>query len=522
MADGSAPREPAAAWRRAAAAFVLGALATLALPPFHLVAVLIASFAGLVWIADGCRRARGAFAVGWWFGLGHFLAGLYWVGIAFGVAGVAPWAAPFAVFALAAASALFPALAVLAAHPSRGRGAVHLVVFATAWTAGEWLRGFAVLGGFPWNLVGYAWMASEATIQFAALFGVFGLSWVTVLAAAAPVELLRPRPNWRPLALSWTALAVISAAGALRLAGAEPATVPEVRLRLVQANIAQYHKWQESLRAAHLRKHLELTTRPAAAAPTHVIWPETAAPYLLAGEPEVRAALAAAVPAGGVLLTGAVRVSSDEQGGVQAWNSVHAIDGAGAIVATYDKFHLVPFGEYTPLRSLLRLAKLTPGETDFSRGPGPRTLSVPGLPPFSPLICYEAIFPGQVSDPDQRPEWLLNLTNDAWYGISTGPYQHFEQARLRAVEEGLALVRVANTGITGVVDPYGRVTARLGLAETGIVDAALPAPLQTRPPYGVWRDWPLAGLFVLCLFLTMRRRARPARTANKAAARRSR
>ncbi len=184
-----------------------------------------------------------------------------------------------------------------------------------------------------------------------------------------------------------------------------------------------------------------------------------------------------------MLITGALRTSAEPASAPRVWNSVHAIDDEGRIAATYDKAHLVPFGEYVPLRRRLPLEKITPGALDFSAGPGPRTLRLPGLPPVSPLICYEAIFPHEVVDPGDRPAWLLNVTNDAWFGLSTGPYQHFASARMRTVEQGLPLVRVANTGISGVVDAYGRVTERLGLARTGVIDAALPVALDRPPPY---------------------------------------
>ena len=477
-------------WRRAGAGALLGVCATLAMPPFFLLPLAVVAFTGLYWLAAGSRSAPAAFADGFWFGLGHFVSGLYWVAHAFAVAGVALWLAPIAVLALAATCALFPGLAMLVMRAAGATGAAGVAAMATAWAGGEWLRAFAILGGFPWNPAGLVWTAATPAIQLAALVGAFGLSWLTVLAAAAPA-VLAERRGWRPVAVAWGLVALAVGVGAVRLGIAPSAPVPGVSLRLVQANIAQFHKWRDDLRESHLAKHLALSAAPGAPPPSHVIWAETSAPYVLATSPEVRARIARVAPAGGAVITGALRTETSEVDGFRVWNSLQAVDDQGRIVATYDKARLVPFGEYMPLRAILGLAKLTHGETDFSRGPGPRTLAIPALPPVSALICYEAIFPGRVVDAHARPDWLLNVTNDGWYGISPGPYQHFEQARLRAVEEGLALVRVANTGISGVVDPYGRVIARLGLGVEGVLDAALPARAELRTPYSRLGDWPL-------------------------------
>jgi apolipoprotein N-acyltransferase len=228
-----------------------------------------------------------------------------------------------------------------------------------------------------------------------------------------------------------------------------------------------------------------------------VIWAETAVPFLLDGEPELRAQLAGIVPRDGLLITGAPRLGGPGDP-PRLWNSLHGLDETGAIVGTYDKHHLVPFGEYTPLRSVLGwlgLGKLAVGAQGFSAGPGVVTLDLPGLPPFSPLICYEVIFPGRVVAEGARPQWLLNLTNDAWFGNSSGPYQHFAAARIRAVEEGLPLVRVANNGITAVVDPYGRLLGRRHLNQVGILDSALPRPAQGVTLYARVGD--RMGLFLI-------------------------
>ncbi len=493
--------------RRFALAAGLGAVATAALPPLHLLPLYLVAFTGLARLIDASRTRRAAFAVGWWFGFGHFVSGLYWFANAlmtdaerFG------WLVAPAVFGISAALAVYPALAATVAR-AFPEGFPRIAGLAAAWVAAEWLRG-VLFTGFPWNLIGLGWTISDAMIQLAALTGAWGLSFLTVFAAAAPAALAvpgSPRARWAPLALATVLLAATWIGGAIRLAGADEATVPGVRLRIVQPNVAQNHKWKPELRAALFRRHLELTASPGIENVTHVIWPETAVPYALADQPNLRAAIAAVTPPGGAVITGAIRWSPEGAPERRIWNNLAAVDDRGRVVASYDKFHLVPFGEYVPFRSILPLDKITYGSLDFSAGPGPRTLRVPGLPPFSPLICYEAIFPGRVLDASDRPSWLLNITNDAWFGVSSGPYQHFAAARLRAVEEGLPLVRAANTGISAVVDSYGRVRARLGLGEGGVLDVSLPVALAAPPPFARWSLWPLLVLVAVVLGCSVKR-----------------
>ncbi len=504
-------------WRRSLLAAALGALAAAALPPLHLLPALPVAFTGLVWLLDGSARRRGAFAAGWWFGFGHFLAALYWIGNAFLVdAGKFGWMAPLAVAGLAAALAVFPALALLASHVVGATGAGRVLVLAAAWTIAEWLRA-QLFTGFPWALVGYVWTLSDSMLQLTAAVGVYGLGLLTVAAAAMPATLADAaagaRPRWRPLAAMGAALVLVWSGGALRLAGAEVTEVPDVRLRLVQANIPQREKWRPDRIRANLSRHLQLTSGPGAALISHVIWPETAVPCFVVEDPAWRALLGGLVKADGLLLTGAPRAEGDCSGSFRGWNSIFAIDAKGAVVATYDKFHLVPFGEYLPFRPLLErfgLAKLAHGARDFSSGPGPRTLELPGLPRLSPLICFEVIFPDRVTERGSRPGWLLNLTNDAWFGISPGPLQHFAMARTRAVEQGLPLVRAAGTGISAIVDPYGRTVRSLGLGQSGVVDGALPMALAETPYARLGRlgDAPAVLLSLLCLVVAAIRRRR--------------
>jgi len=493
-------------WRRWALAFLLGVLGAGAMAPLHGVFLLLPAMTGLLWLVFSRASARSAFGVGWWFGFGHFSAGLYWVANAlltypdrFG------WLAPFAVLGLAAVLAVFPAaVAGLTRISSRQcSGVGRVFVFAALWIIFEWLRSW-VFTGFPWNLIGSVWVFSEAMIQSTAIAGVYGLGLVTVIVAAMPA-ILAGDEDWATnakssLTLGITALAlvVIWGGGAMRLSGASGEVVPEVRLRLVQPNIDQKLKWDRQHRQKNFNEQLRMSAAPpppGAPSPSHVIWAETAATYFIANEANPRKAIARVTPKGGLIITGAPRTTLNKEPVYRVWNSLSAIDEEARVVGTYDKSHLVPFGEYMPFRGVLGFDKLTAGATDFSAGPGPLTLRLKGLPPVAPLICYEVIFPGRVLDKRDRPQWLLNLTNDGWYGISAGPYQHFAAARLRAVEEGLPLVRVANTGISGVIDGYGRVVSKLELGTKGTLDSDLPRALGPTP-YGRLGDW-IVIFFVL-------------------------
>jgi apolipoprotein N-acyltransferase len=503
-------------WSARGYALMLGALAALALPPIHAVPILLISFSGLALLIDRTPRFMAAVGLGWCFAFGYFVAGIYWVANALlAVSSAFGWLLPFAIAGavggLSALLAAFPALAIGAARVAWPEGPARILVLAVSWTIFEWLRAW-VLSGFPWNLIGYSWAFSDAMNQFAALSGVWGLSLATVAVAALPSLFVdwtgsasrhgvgNPTRAAAACAVGGILLLSIWTGGSLRLSRAGDEVVPGVRLRLVQANIDPARKGDASYGEDVLERQLRLTTETSGYdRATHAIWAETATPFPLERFPEARMALAGAAPVDGALITGILRTESVNGRLKQIWNSMAAVDGTGEVVGTYDKFHLVPFGEYVPLhRYLPFVSKFTPGVMDFSAGPGPRTLRLPGLPPVGPLICYEVIFPGQVVDRADRPQWLLNLTNDGWYGISTGPYQHFASARLRAVEEGLPVIRVANTGISGAIDPYGRVLAQTPLGEPDVVDVALPQPLPDLTPYARWGD--AAASILLAVF----------------------
>jgi apolipoprotein N-acyltransferase len=476
---------------RLAISATAGALAALAMAPFHLVPLLFIAFTGLVWLIDGlgsgARRLASAALIGWAFGLGYFGVGLYWIGNAFLVdAEMFAALMPAAMLGLTAGLALFPALAIVLARLFWRTGSARILVLALSWTAIEWLRGH-ILTGFPWHLAGYVWGDTLAMLQPTALFGIYGLSLITVFAAGAPATLVSfaggPASPGGRRALLWPAAAaslllVLFAFGAWRLAAPLSPSVAGVRLRIVQASIPQADKINSDNAAAIFKAHLDLTLRPGIENITHVIWTEAAVPVLLPEQADALAAIGSALGPGRWLIAGSARhepPSSGTRG--RYFNSLLVISSAGALAAAYDKHHLVPFGEYLPLEGLLTrlgLRQIVENGTGFSAGPDVRTLDIPGAPEMGALICYEAIFPGAVVEKRRRPSWLLNITDDTWFGHGVGPRQHFEIARVRAIEEGLPLVRAANNGISAVIDARGRVLASLGFDAVDVIDSPLP------------------------------------------------
>ena len=489
-----------AGWRRLLAAAAAGVAATLAMPPLGWTPALAAGLVALAWLLDGPARFGHALVTAFAFAFGFFAAGLYWVAASFFVVGGATAAGgPAAVLGLAALLACFLALPAALAQRLTRPGAGRALALAAALGLGDWLRGH-LLTGFPWNLFGYSWLHAPAVEQAAAAVGIYGLGLATIAAC-----LLLSVPDWRARTAALLAVAAMFAYGELRLGRAPQADLAAGRplLRLVQPNIPQSEKWRREEAAAHLQRLVRLGA--ASPEPDAAIWPETAVARLLHARSPLVEALGKSVRSRRGLISGAPW----RQDG-RYYNSILAIDREGLLQGRHDKAHLVPFGEYVPLRGLLGAAKLTIGRTDFAAGPGPSTLTLPGLPPFGALICFEAIFPGEVVASADPPEWLLNLTNDAWFGETAGPHQHFEIARLRAIETGLPVLRVANTGITGAVDGYGRRLGRLELGRAGSLDVRLPPPAG-QTPYGRLGDLPFfAGVVLLAGFAAWRGRRRAA------------
>jgi apolipoprotein N-acyltransferase len=336
------------------------------------------------------------------------------------------------------------------------------------------------------------------------------------------IDRTAPRP-WLAPALAVAALAVLALWGGARLAREPTRLVPNVRLRIMQPNLTQDVKFNYSAKQEVMRKYLTLSDRATGPSATGVkdvtvlIWPESAFPFFLTREADAMAQIVALLSPGTTLITGAVRAPDGPRGApiTRAYNSVYAIDHDGTILGVYDKLHLVPFGEYLPFQGFMEklgLQQLTRMRGGYSAGTARQVIDLPRAPRVLPLICYEAVFPGEIEQPDDRPGWIVNLTNDGWFGISTGPYQHLQHARLRAIEEGLPIVRAANTGISAVIDPTGRIVARLGLGVEGVLDSALPSPL---PPtlYARVGDLPAAVMIALAAIIAARRRIKIPTTA---------
>jgi apolipoprotein N-acyltransferase len=503
-------------------AFLGGALAALAHPPFG-VWPGIFGFALILVALDASAPRRpllSALARGWAAGGAYLLIGTWWIAEAFFVDAAAhAWQAPLAVLFTAGGIAVFWAAAGFAYRILAPRGGWRILAFAAIWSLFEWLRGH-VLTGFPWDLPGEAWRAGSAPSQAASLIGAYGLSFVTVAIGASPAVLAArgdAKVQVAPLAAAAAALALLWGFGAVRLASRPPADTA-LQLRVVQPGLPEEPVWTAALTQARIARFVRLTTLPAARMPQVVIWPEGALPMSIdqsldPGGGTLPALLSATLP-GQILLDGSYRVAGPPYA-PRYYNSLiflRRTDADLQVVGVYDKYRLVPFGEFLPFPqvfSLLGLTSLVQNGTGFSPGPRPAPMSVAGLPRMQPLICYESLFPGFTTSQGGRPDWIVNVSDDAWFGRTTGPLQHLNLASYRAIEEGLPMVRATPTGVSAIIDAYGRVRARLGLSQAGVIDGPLPGHL---PPtlfskVGEVPFWLMVAAGLIAGIATRRRRS---------------
>ncbi|MBV6634151.1 MAG: apolipoprotein N-acyltransferase [Alphaproteobacteria bacterium] len=491
-------------WKRMGLAFLLGALAVLSLAPLNFLPALPIAWIGFAWLFDGVTTKRGGFATAWAFGFGYLAFGLYWISAAlFTDIGKYWWLVPFAVTLLPAGLAIFWGLAGLAVTASGAKGTGRFLALVAAFTLAEFLRG-TVLTGFPWNLVGYGLAGSEALLQGAALISSYGLSLFAIAVPLALATLCQGKVEAR-LRLALPLLAIIGTValwswGAARLSDNPTTYHASTTVRLIQPNVQQTEKWDAENRREILNRLITLSTQPpdddGDTIPPIIIWPETAVPYALGIDEAARTAVSLAIPYDGYLLTGTPHreplENDNEEGGFRYHNSVITLNAAGDALGRYDKVKLVPFGEFLPLRSILRplgMDAIAAGSSDFS--PGQRLdatylppLLPPSLPRPLPMVCYEVIFPGLFSGAVSSADWIVTVTNDAWFGATAGPHQHFFSARMRAIETGLPVVRVANTGISGVIDGHGRVLVQSAINTADVLDMPLPKPVNRATPDG--------------------------------------
>ena len=470
-------------WRRRGAAFAAGLVAALAQAPFYVLPLMAAGYCALLFLLDGARGAarpgRSGFLAGWFFGFGYFLLGLYWFGYAFMVqAEQFAWMAPFAVLGMPAFLGLFTGAAGAVIARANVSGPRRVFLAAGVFMIFEYLRGH-ILTGLPWNLSGQALAGTAAGAQTAAWWGVYGLSLVALVIAMAPAA---GRSALKGSAVMLAATAALFGAGSLRLQFNPYTDHSAAAVRIVQPNIAQREKIDGDLWNRNYQRHIDLSSAPGPSQGVlFVLWPENAVP-VIDEVPEGLAEVSRRLPKNAVLVTGAVRREIAAGGREKVYNSIAVIEETTAgrrVVANYDKHHLVPFGEYLPMNDLLRavgLAQLAPYDEGFAFGAGPKTIFAGG-PPFAALICYEAIFPGRVYPKGERPDWIATVTNDGWFGDSSGPRQHLDQARLRTIETGLPMARSANTGVSALFDGAGRLVERVPLYQTGVIDRPLPEPL---------------------------------------------
>ncbi len=507
-------------WRRNLIAFFAGVTGALSLAPIHFFPAIIIPLTVSVWLLDGLLPVKNlqnrfiqidpvaikeAAVIGWCLGFGYFVAGLWWLGAAFLVeAEEFAWALPFGVVGLPAVLACFTALGFVFARLFWSEGATRL--FALSFTLGlsEWLRGF-LFTGFPWNTFGMALGGNLVLAQITSLVGLHGLAFIAVFVFASPAVLYDRMPKGR------TSLAFVSACGlfvaitlfgALRLWAAPEEFHPAARIRIMQPNTLQDDKFNVANKDSILSHYIALSGRKSSFAPngladiTHLIWPESPFPFILSRDPESLSRIAQSLGPT-TLITGSARAETlgsayrGEIRSVSYFNAIQVINSSASIIDTYDKVHLVPFGEYLPWSNFLEKMGIRqfvhiPG--GFEPGVTRKLLRIPDLPQAFPLVCYEAIFPESLSS-DLRGDagFIVNVTNDGWFGPTFGPYQHLAQARLRSIESGLPFFRAANTGISAVIDSYGRIVDQLALGAEGVLDARLPVaitpPLAIRYPF---------------------------------------
>ena len=502
-------------WRAPLLAFLFGLLSATALPPWSF-PLGIFGFSLFFFLIYRTKTIKKGVLFVWVFSFGYHLFGLQWVSNALLIDSKQfAWLLPFSLIGIPALLAIIPSLIMPILCKILIPPFWFPILASTLWTLSEYLRGH-LFTGFPWNLPAYMLSFSDSFIQTASLVGAYGLSWLLMLVTAGPALLFTKEfwhlPYYR---VFLTLLVLVPFAlwfyGTNRLSKNPTELNSNYIIRLVQGNVPQKEKWAPEFRLRNIEKYIALSKIEDAQhsqkaifkIPNLIIWPETAIPGLIAKDDHLRNRIGYLLKKEMHLITGAPSLSQAETN--QPLNSVFVLTAEGKITSRYDKAHLVPFGEYVPFKSWLPFPKLVTKFPDFKAGPGLTSIKLPTVGYISPLVCFEIIFPGKVimADPNKRPSLLINLTNDAWFGKSAGPYQHLQHARLRAIEEGIPLIRVANTGISATFDPLGRKLSEIALGKTGYVDQDLIKPLSSKTLYAKIGDSIYLLTTTIILFITL-------------------
>ena len=515
-------------WRRFLLMLVLGAIAATSVPPLFVLPALFVTFPFWVWALDGAERRPGlgrlfgpAFGIGFAFGWGYFIVAFHWLGAAFFVEG--GWflgLMPVAILALSALIALFWGLASALAHLLWSHGAWRIVTLAVLVSAAEYARG-TFFSGFPFDLLGYALTANLEMMQLSSVIGVYGLTLLAALLAMTPALIWPADGRGLVLRLVPFFLAVGVIAGQVgygnyRLNTTEVPAGPGINARLVQPIITEHSNWAAANPPEIVSRLIEVSGD--LTGKDLLVWPESVFPFFLSTYPEGLARIARMLPPETTLLTGAPRepeILGENPGENPGYNAVLVIDTNGEVIASYDKSHLVPFGEYLPFASFWKLFGITqfvPGTNGWAPGDGRRLVAPPGLPAFIALICYEAIFSGDLGADPAKADYILNISNDEWFDGSIGPAQHAHHALLRAVETGLPMLRATNSGVTFATDALGRVTAHLAPEQVGVLDVELPGKIEPTI-FDRYGNWPFLGALGLGLLLALVTRTRKPRRA---------
>ncbi|MCH9753337.1 MAG: apolipoprotein N-acyltransferase [Alphaproteobacteria bacterium] len=483
--------------------FLAGSAASLAFAPTYLFFILFFSFPVLLFLLNKSESYKESFLLGWSFGFGFFLCGLYWISYALLVdQDMFGWLVPFAVTLIPAILAIYIGIITLLLHKVRKDSLRMMIAFISLWVLIEILR-TKLFTGFPWLALGYSLSNKITLIQSASLVGVFGISFVILLITLVPFVLLKEYKEQKVIALTYTSCAFILFAlnfayGTWTLENAERDFLPH-SIRVIQPNIKQSIKWDKKYKEKNLQKIMNLSVENGNEPNTYIVWPEAAITHSL-NDINIRNVIKTIIPEESYLITGGVRISGRYP--MQIAASLFMIGNNGNIVDYYDKMHLVPFGEYIPLRDLIpfNISKITYGLIDFTPGDKAKIITPKkNLPSFRALICYESFFPQETLLNEQKPDFLLNITNDAWYRDSPGPYQHLDMTKFRSIEYGLPMIRSANTGISAIVNPYGEILQQLNLNQTGYLTNKLPKSKKNKTFYHLHANNIL--IFILAIIL---------------------